>query len=164
MRVHSAMMLCLALSARRQFASACLLVMIACTGAEGPVGPQGPAGPAGPQGPTGPIGAQGPAGVQGLPGPAGPQGANATRFLATVLIGANGGAAVALPFAAGTNINQPPALACYVGQVGGTVWLSVAGSSSTTVPFCGLVFSSGGWSAAMSGATPGWIAAFVVLY
>ena len=54
-----------------------VLLLAACTGAEGPPGPVGPQGPAGEQGPAGPAGLQGvagPAGAMGLQGVAGPQG------------------------------------------------------------------------------------------
>jgi len=64
-----------------RFAAAILvLVLAACEGAEGPMGPagpqglQGPAGAQGLPGPAGPEGSQGPAGQQGERGPAGPQG------------------------------------------------------------------------------------------
>ncbi len=58
-------------------APACLLLVNACSGAQGPEGKQGPAGPAGKdgeQGPAGVQGEQGPAGQQGEPGSIGPQG------------------------------------------------------------------------------------------
>jgi hypothetical protein len=58
-------------------APGCLLLVNACSGAQGPEGkrgPVGPAGAAGEQGPAGAQGEQGPAGAQGEPGPAGPVG------------------------------------------------------------------------------------------
>ena len=75
-----------------------------------------------------------------------------------------GQAAAMFPAAVGTDINKPPALACYMGSTTSNVWLSVAGSSSTSVAYCGLVFSNGVWSAALNAAPVGWIAAFVVVY
>lgn len=122
-----------------------LLLVVALAGCEGPMGPTGPAGP------------------QGLPGPAGPVGAG-TRAVYTATVGASGGATVQLPAAAGTSAASPPALACYLGQVGGTVWLSVAGTPSTASPSCGLVFQSGTFNAVMISAPPGWVAVFVVVY
>ena len=55
-------------------------------------------------------------------------------------------------------------MACYIGQVGGSVWLAIAGSASTSVTYCGLVFSNGSFSAVMNAAPVGWVAAFVVVY
>jgi hypothetical protein len=54
-----------------------MLLIIATTGATGPVGqtgPTGPSGPAGQTGPTGPTGLEGPTGPTGLEGPTGPSG------------------------------------------------------------------------------------------
>ena len=127
-------------------AAVLLLTSIACAGKEGPTGPQGPPGPPG---------------VQGLPGPAGV----GTRIVFTAPVSSSGSASVTLPAAAGTDINRPPALACYMGSSTSAVWLSVAGSSSSTVAYCGLVFNSGGtFSAVLNAAPAGWIAAFVVVY
>jgi hypothetical protein len=106
------------------------------------------------------MGPQGATGPQGLPGPAGP----GTRVVVTATIGSSGGVSVPLSASVGTNINLPPSMACYTGQPGGTVWLSVASTASSTYPFCGLVFGSGVFNATMSGATPGNIAAFVIVY
>jgi len=132
-----------------------LCSLCACKGADGATGPAGPQGPQGPAGPQG---------VQGLPGPAGAGGT--TRITATATIGSTGGASVVLPLAAGTDINRPPSLACYMGSTTSPVWLSVAGAppGSTTTAFCGLVFGNGGWSAVLTQGVPGWIAAFVVVY
>ena len=148
-----------------------MLSVASCKGADGAIGPQGPLGPAGPQGipgipgTQGPTGPQGPPGVQGLPGPAGPQGAAGpgTRIVLTALVNASGSAAVALPAAAGTDINRPPAMSCYMGSVTSSVWLSVAGSPSTTVAYCGLTFT-GTFTAVLNAAPPGWVAAFVIVY
>jgi hypothetical protein len=50
------------------------LLLAACAGKEGPIGPQGPVGPAGPEGPQGPPGPEGPQGPPGPEGPPGPAG------------------------------------------------------------------------------------------
>lgn len=140
-----------------------------CKGAAGPTGPSGPAGPQGAQGPAGPqgatgatgaTGAQGAQGAAGLPGPAGP----GTRMVFTATVSGTGGAMATLPAAAGTIFNNPPAMVCYVTSAGTGVWLAVASTSSSTYPFCGLVFSGGVFNAVMSGATPGGTAAFVVVF
>ncbi|MBA3836545.1 MAG: hypothetical protein C0499_02660 [Zymomonas sp.] len=140
-----------------------LLALMACKGADGAVGPQGPKGDQGPQGAQGSQGPQGPAGAQGLPGPAGARGAG-TRIVLTAMVGATGSAVVVLPAAAGTDINLPPAMSCYVGAVTSPVWLAVAGSASASDTYCGLVFSGGVFSAVMNAAPVGWIAAFVIVY
>ncbi len=59
-----------------------LLVLAACTGAQGPVGPVGPAGVAGPFGP------QGPAGATGVPGPTGPSGPSGADYIGAAQCGA----------------------------------------------------------------------------
>lgn len=118
---------------------AVLLCFVACTGKDGPMGPAGP---------------------QGLPGPAGP----GTRTVITGTIGSTGGVSIPLPAAVGTSINSPPSMACYTGTPGSNVWLAVASTPSSSYPFCGLVFGGGVFNAAMSGATPGDIAAFVIVY
>jgi hypothetical protein len=87
-----------------------------------------------------------------------------TKFVATVAVSASGSAVAGLPTAAGTDINKPPALACYQGSPGGTVWLSVAGTPGAVGAYCGLVFQSGAWVAVMVQAIPGNVAAFVVIY
>ena len=127
-----------------------LSILSGCKGADGVTGPQGPAGP---QGATGP---------QGLPGPAGAAGTN--KLTLTGLVGTSGSAVVFLPAAAGTDLNRPPAMSCYLSSTTSTVWLSISGSSSSTNPYCGLVFSGGTFTAVMNSAPPGWIAAFVVVY
>jgi hypothetical protein len=121
---------------------------------------KGPEGPAGPQGVQGPQGANGTNGANGLPGPAGP----GTRLVLTGTISSSGGVSVALPAAAGTSMTNPPAMACYLTSSSSTVWLSIAGSPSTTVPYCGLVFSGGVFNAVMNAAPVGWLAAFVIVY
>ncbi len=148
-----------------------VFALAGCEGAAGPTGPpgvSGPQGPPGPAGPAGPAGPQGPAGANGLPGPVGPAGPAGvgTRVVITAAINSDGGAVASLPLAAGTSQNNPPSLACYIGQVGGTVWLSVSdGYTIGTTTFCGLVFDQGRFRAVMSrGPTPGWVAAFVVVY
>lgn len=145
---------------RRITLAATLLVLAACAGDQGPMGPPGPTGPPGPQGP------QGPAGVQGLPGPAGPPGqaGPGTRLNYVVPIGTNGTAGQLLPPAAGTDINRPPALACYTGSVTSPSWLKVADGFSSTSTYCGLVFGSGQWTVVLNQGIPGWLAAFVVVY
>jgi len=142
---------------------ACVAVVaMACKGADGATGPAGPTGPTGPQGQTGQQGPQGPQGPQGLPGPAGAAG---TPHVFTALVGSTGAAATTLPAAAGLNPNQPPAMACYVGNptLFPGVWLSVAGTPGTVGAFCGAVFG-GTWGASMSQAPAGWTAVFVVVY
>lgn len=128
------------------------------TGSQGPTGPEGPTGPAGPQGPTGP---QGPPGAAGLPGPAGA----GTKVVFTATVQSNGDAAAVLPAAVGTDVSKPPAMACYIGQPGGTVWLAISdGANTSTSRYCGLVFLSGVFNAVMVNAPAGWIAAFVIVY
>lgn len=136
---------------RRRLALISLFLAAACAGKDGATGPMGPAGPTGPTGP---------AGVQGLPGPAGAL----TFYRTTAVIGSNGAASVTFPAAVGTDINKPPLMSCYTGSTTSNVWLAVAGSPSTTVTYCGLVFSGGVWNAVMSAGSPGWLAAFVVSY
>ena len=138
------------------------VVVVSCKGAEGATGPAGPQGPQGPVGPQGQPGTQGPQGPQGLPGPAGAAG---TPHVFTALVNSTGGTAVVLPAAAGLNQNQPPAMACYVGNptLFPGVWLSVAGTPSTVGPFCGAVFN-GTWAATMNQAPNGWTAVFVAVY
>jgi hypothetical protein len=55
-------------------------------------------------------------------------------------------------------------MSCYLTSPGGTTWLAIAGTPSTTAPYCGLVLSNGVFNAAMSQAPVGWTAAFVVVY
>lgn len=131
----------------RFFLSVLMIFALGCTGDTGPMGPQGE---------------QGIQGVQGLPGPAGV----GTRVVLTATVGSSGSASVALPFEAGTEANDPPALSCYHGMGTGT-WNSVNdGWSLTTSAYCGLVFDEdeGRFYAAMLQSWPGWIAAFVVVY
>jgi len=147
---------------RRLIVVCVALVALACKGADGTTGPAGPQGPQGPAGPQGQPGAQGPQGPQGLPGPPGAAG---TPHVFTALVGTTGGAAVILPAAAGLNQNQPPAMACYLGNpvLFPGAWLSVAGTPSTVGAFCGAVFN-GTWGATMNQAPAGWTAVFVVVY
>ena len=133
-------------------------VVVGCKGADGATGPAGPAGP------TGAAGAQGPAGVAGLPGPAGAQGI--TRLNFTVAVGPNGGVSLPLPVAVGTDPTKPPALVCYLTS-GATpvVWLIIAGPHGGSNATCQLAFAAGVWNAQIVNApTPGWTAAFVVVY
>jgi len=127
----------------------------ACEGPEGPMGPAGTQGPAGPQGP------QGPPGVEGLPGPPGA----GNRIVLTALVSEEGVAVAQLPEAVGSDINNPPALVCYVGVPGETFWVAV---SSTLVaegsPLCVMELFEGRFYAFLEGGAPGWVAAFVVLY
>lgn len=141
----------------RRVLAGCLVALMACKGADGAVGPQGPKGDQGPQG------TQGPPGAQGLPGPAGARGAG-TRIVLTAMVGATGSAVVVLPAAAGTDINLPPAMSCYIGSTTSTVWLAIAGSASSSETYCGLVFSGGVFNAVVNAAPVGWVAAFVVVY
>ena len=87
---------------------------------------------AGPEGPTGPTGAQGPAG----PG---------AQILLTATIPSNGGVSLTLPAAAGTDMNNPPAMSCYItADPGSTVWLTLTSTLTTAnATTCGLVFSGG---------------------
>src|SRR5678810_1510286 len=89
---------------RRWIGIAAVLAITACKGAEGPTGPQGPAGPTGSTGPQGP---------QGLPGPAGPPGTTKVVLMATPNA-TSGVATVSLPSAAGTDVNKPPSVSCYI--------------------------------------------------
>ena len=128
------------------------LVLAATIGCKGADGATGPAGPTGPQGPA------------GLPGPAGAQGITRLNFM--VAVGASGGVSVPLPAAAGTDPTKPPALACYLWD-GATpvVWLVIAGPHGGTNATCQLAFAAGVWNAQVVKApTPGWTAAFVVVY
>jgi len=70
------------------------LVVAACTGATGAVGPAGSPGPAGPQGEPGPAG---PAGSAGPAGPAGPVGASLTMTETQALEKAGSLAAIQFP-------------------------------------------------------------------
>ena len=134
---------------RRTIGVLALVLLAACAGDEGPMGPAGPQGPQGIQGPPGPAGAPG-------------QGTRAT-YVATISSG--GSAAVLLPTAAGSNINQPPGLACYTRDpFGASAWLAVAGSESSIGTYCGLALSGGQWGAVLLRGTPGWHAAFAVVY
>ena len=126
-------------------AAVSMLLALAACGSEGPTGPAGPAGPTG---------------AQGLAGPAGP----GTRIVVTGTIGSSGGLALALPAAAGNAFTNPPAMSCYLTSPGATSWLAIAGTPSTTAPYCGLVLSNGVFNAVMSQAPVGWTAAFVVVY
>ncbi|HUT57404.1 MAG TPA: hypothetical protein VNA25_05975 [Phycisphaerae bacterium] len=115
----------------------------------------------GPMGPEGPMGPQGPQGVQGLPGPAGP----GTRVVLTAMVNSAGDAAASLPVAAGTNIDSPPAMVCYVGSLTSYVWIPVASTlTASRAPSCGLVLSGGRWNAVMVYGPAGWVAAFVIIY
>jgi hypothetical protein len=147
----------------RRSAVLALFLVAACKGADGATGPAGPTGQQGPQGPAGPSGPQGPTGPQGLPGPPGAAG-TPHFFIAT--IGTSGGTAVGLPAAAGTNPNQPPAMACYIGNPSlfPGAWLSVAGTPASVGAFCGAVFGAGSWGATMNQAPVGWTAVWVVVY
>ncbi len=51
-----------------------IMLLVACTGPQGPAGPAGSPGPEGPAGLEGPTGPEGPAGPEGPPGPEGPAG------------------------------------------------------------------------------------------
>lgn len=144
-----------------------LLFAAGCKGADGPTGPTGPAGPGGPTGPTGP---QGPPGVAGLPGPAGPTGpagtpGPGTRLNYAVIVKPDSTAFQTLPAAAGTDATKPPALACYVSVSGTGGWFAVSdGYTVTTTPYCHLSFTGGVYVAQMFQATPGYTAAFVVIF
>ena len=135
------------------------LCVVGCAGKDGAAGPMGPAGP---------QGSQGAQGAQGLPGPAGANGAaNKVVFIAASNTSSSGfSATAALPVAAGTDQSRPPNMACYTASsTSSGVWLSVAGTpGSSSSPYCGLVFSGGGWTAVMNQMSSGWIAAFVVVY
>jgi hypothetical protein len=81
------------------------------------------------------------------------------------VVSTNGSASVALPAAAGSNINQPPGLACYMRDpLGASAWLAVAGASDGVSAYCGLVLSGGQWGAVIVRAPVGWHAAFAVVY
>lgn len=146
------------------------LFVVACKGDAGPTGPAGPKGDTGAQGiigNTGPQEPQGPPGIQGLPGPTGPAGGGSgTRINLTGVADANGRVTIALPAAAGTNVNSPPAMACYVMiiSISTSTWWTVADGFSSTSEFCYLSFGGGVWSAIMTLMTPGDRAAFVVVY
>jgi hypothetical protein len=126
------------------------------------------AGKDGAQGPTGPQGPQGIAGVQGLPGPAGTNGsANKITVTGVATVSSSGviGTAVALPSSVGADPTHPPEMSCYTTNVASSgAWLAVAGTPSTTGPYCGLVFGNGTWNAVMNQMALGWTAAFVVVY
>lgn len=96
----------------------------------------------------------------GPQGPAGP----GNRITLTAVVGSDGVARAPLPAAVGTDPTRPPAVACYVtDNPSSGVWLAVAQSTST-LPFCGLGLTSSGWVALVLQATPGWTAAFAVVY
>ena len=132
-----------------------LLLIAAC---EGPVGPQGPAGP------------QGPRGEQGVPGSTGPQGpvGPGSRLVRSMRLDSQGGAVVSLPREAGSRVEDPPALTCYISDNLDGVWLPVSDgfSSTSNRSSCGLVFSggSGTFSAVIVNSVPRWWVLFVVVY
>jgi len=148
------------------------IALASCKGADGTVGPQGPPGSTGSTGPAGP---QGPAGVAGLPGPAGTPGAAGaagtagtpgpgTRLNYAVAVKADSTAVQTLPAAAGIDGTKPPALACYLSVTGLSSWFAVSDGWSATSPYCALGFSNGTFRAVMFQATPGYTAAFVIIY
>lgn len=126
-------------------------LIVAVSSCRGPEGPMGPPGAQGPQGNTG---------AAGLPGPPGP----GTRLVVTGIAGTSGEVRIALPAAAGTSMNNPPAMSCYLTTGGSTAWITVASTSSTTWPYCGLNFTGGVFQAVMLNMAAGWTAAFVIVY
>jgi hypothetical protein len=156
-------------------ALACAAVS-ACKGKEGPTGPigpqgsTGPIGPVGPAGPQGATGATGAQGAQGVPGPTGPAGTlNKVTIIANAQASTTGGApfaVAAFPAAVGTNVNQPPMLACYFHTATATAgsWIAVNDGWSATSQWCAVVFTGGVWNAVMFNMTMGEVAAFVVTY
>jgi hypothetical protein len=131
--------------------SAIVLALAACTGDQGPMGPPGRDGKDGAQG------------LPGLPGPPGQPGAG-TRLVVTAVADANGTAAAVLPAAAGTDPTKPPVMSCYyTDSFDRGVWVAVASSASTDLPYCRLVFGST-WVAEMRSLPMEFIAAFVVVY
>ena len=133
----------------RRMGVAAAIALLGCRGEQGPTGPRGAEGAKGPEGPAGEAG----------PG---------TRVVLTGTIAAAGSVIVQLPVDAGT-IEQPPAVACYVGSTSSpNVWLVVASAPSTSgLPSCGLTASSRTArpiSAAIINAQPGSPFAIVVVY
>ena len=114
-----------------------LVLALGLAGCEGPAGPVGPAGPA------------------GQPGPG-------TRITLNAVVSASGVASADLPAEAGS-LQDPPALTCYLGEPGSTVFL-VVGLDTYSEISCGLGQDAMGLYAGMVGAPPGWTARFVVVY
>lgn len=129
-------------SAGRIVGVVCILLAFGCEGGEGPTGPAGPQGPQGiqgPQGPIGPAGEQGPmgpagpTGLQGPPGPVGPKGATNFYYITGTFTSTSFTGGLPAELIAQTL----PVTACYISD-GGTTWLKVSDSYSSTSPFCGL--------------------------
>lgn len=120
----------------------------------------------GPEGATGPAGPQGPQGLQGPAGPTGPQGTTRLTYVIQRTQSTAGTVdSGALPAAAGTDPAKPPVLACYVAEFQTGPWISVNdGFTSSGTPWCYLIFQQGSWRAAMTNVSPGWWAAFVIVY
>lgn len=85
--------------------------------------------------------------------------------MALGIAGSDGYISVALPSGVGADPSKPPAVYCYVTiNMSSGVWLAVAGTPSTTGPYCSVVYSLGVWSAAMRQVPTDWTAAFVTYY
>lgn len=155
------------------------LGLLACEGPVGPTGPAGPQGPQGPGGPTGPAGPQGPQGVPGLPGPIGPAGpANeGTRLNYWQQVGNSGNVTWRVPpipiNGGGSPTIRPPSLACFISSSNLFAnWLIVGTDDrSTTGTTCALEARYTDppelaffWQVTLRNVTPGWYAAFVVVY
>ncbi len=115
------------------FASAALLLLTACAGADGPVGPAGPIGP------TGPTGAPGATGATGPTGPTGPQGPSGVvnRIESSGVFDLSGSFALPLPASAVAN-GKLPFVACWV-SIDGRTWVSVAQTPTTNDDvYCGV--------------------------
>lgn len=107
-----------------------IIALLVCLGGcEGPTGPEGPMGP------------------QGVPGPG-------TRFVATTVVDATGGATIDLPTAAGT-IGNPPLVTCYIADSLNGPWLIVS-TDTYEGSACGLAWSSTHLVAVIVGAPVGW--------
>jgi hypothetical protein len=120
----------------RRLAVAVAVLAFGCKGAEGPVGPTG---------------------AKGDPGPG-------TRLVLSAIINASGSASVPLPAAAGTALENPPALSCYTHSGTTSSWLAVSDGYSLVSPYCGLNLSGAAFTAVMVNGSPGWTALFVVVY
>lgn len=110
-----------------------------CTGSDGLVGPTGPPGPEGQAGPG-------------------------TRLVIIATVGPNNTISRDLPVEAGSSINDPPLLACYIRPETSNTWVVVADGFGLSQPYCVLEFANGRFTATIRQAPAGWLVAFVVIY
>lgn len=113
-----------------------LLLLAACTGAEGPAGPAGPAGPTGTPGTPGATGSPGATGATGPTGPQGPSGV-VNRIESSGIFDVSGTFSMPLPAAALAN-NRLPFVACWI-SIDGRTWVSVTQTPAANEDvYCGV--------------------------